>query len=271
MSKVKYSKILILVLVAAISFALGTVYPLSQVEKERKGSVSSDRLGDPIPGKGVQKDKRSHQRDKQRPSKDFLKLNSVPYKPGPKAGQIIKKGTVAKPDPKIKKGTVAAANDGFIALLAKKIESKGVLKARQGKVLLSSGNKVTLSFEKDNLIQVAVDESIVSHSELESATHNTGTIQADSGEIIITANTVQDAFINVVNNEGIITADAIVEGEDGTISLLASGADIMTASTVTASGGKVIANEITGAIKNDGGRGTNITSATLAIRAATAP
>ncbi|MBU4487832.1 MAG: filamentous hemagglutinin N-terminal domain-containing protein, partial [Candidatus Omnitrophica bacterium] len=141
-------------------------------------------------------------------------------------------------DGQIVNQAVIAVNDGgFIALLAQTIKNEGMLQADQGTVALASGNKVTISFENNRLIQVAIDEPVTSNpTNEEAAIINTGTIQADSGKVIIAASAARDAFANAVNNEGMILAAKIVENADGTIALLAPEGDIENSGTMYASG-----------------------------------
>ncbi|MFH0839852.1 MAG: filamentous hemagglutinin N-terminal domain-containing protein [Candidatus Omnitrophota bacterium] len=137
----------------------------------------------------------------------------------------------------VNQAVINVGEGGFIALLAQTIKNEGMLQADQGTVALASGNKVTLSFENNKLIQVAVDEPVTSNpTGAADAILNTGTIKADSGKIIITASAARDAFTNAVNNEGIILAGKIAENPDGTIALLAPEGDIENSGVMYASG-----------------------------------
>ena len=118
----------------------------------------------------------------------------------------------------INQGNLLATYNGFIALLSDSVKNEGFITASQGSIALASGKRMTLSFDNDGLIQVAIDESTQIKLEgTEDAVVNTGLIQADSGLVLIKVDTVKDLFKNSVNNEGLIQANEVVEGEDGFI------------------------------------------------------
>ncbi|MDP3789173.1 MAG: filamentous hemagglutinin N-terminal domain-containing protein, partial [Candidatus Omnitrophota bacterium] len=137
----------------------------------------------------------------------------------------------------VNQAVIKVGDGGFIALLAQTVKNEGMLEANQGTVALASGNKATLSFENNKLIQVAVEGPLTTNpTQADSAIVNTGTIKADSGKVILTASAARDVFTNAVNNEGIITAGKIAENTDGTIALLAPEGDIQNSGTMYAAG-----------------------------------
>lgn len=99
----------------------------------------------------------------------------------------------------LNEGELKANSGGYIALLGSNVENDGVIIANQGTVALASGQKVTLDFTGDGLINVVVDKNA-----LQAVVVNHQLIQADDGRVIMTAKTA-DALGSVVNS-GIITA-----------------------------------------------------------------
>ncbi|MFC1869176.1 filamentous hemagglutinin N-terminal domain-containing protein, partial [Thermodesulfobacteriota bacterium] len=115
----------------------------------------------------------------------------------------------------VNKGSIEAAEGGFVSLLAPSVQNHGSIMASLGKVYIGSGEKVTLNFADNELIGFAVDESVLSDvlgpdgEPLDSSISNSGTISADGGEVILSAKTAYDAIKSVINNEGIIEAKSI--------------------------------------------------------------
>ena len=127
----------------------------------------------------------------------------------------------------LNQGRLISAKGGFIALLSDSVRNEGYISAEQGSVALASGEAMTLSFDNDGLIQVAISKATQSKLDsVEDAIVNTskGTIQA--GRVLIKAKTVKDLFRNVVNNDGVIEATNVIEGKNGTIEIIAEGGDI---------------------------------------------
>jgi len=113
----------------------------------------------------------------------------------------------------INQGNIVAANGGYVAMIAAKIENTGNITATAGDVLMGAGSKVTLDMGGPVKIQVeqkAIDALI----------SNGGAIQADGGYIYLTAQAAGDLASTVINNTGIIQAQTLATGEDGEIYLM---------------------------------------------------
>ena len=122
----------------------------------------------------------------------------------------------------LNEGNITVAEGGFIALLSDSVENSGVITAEKGSIALASGKKMTLSFDNDGLIQVAIDESTQKKLEgVDDAILNLGTISADGGVVLLKADVVKDVFKNAINNEGIVQANAVLE-KDGKIEIVAT-------------------------------------------------
>ncbi|MBI9083784.1 MAG: filamentous hemagglutinin N-terminal domain-containing protein, partial [Desulfobacterales bacterium] len=122
-------------------------------------------------------------------------------------------------------GTIAASPGGSVSLIAPGIENQGTILASLGKVNLGAGEAVSLSFAGNELISFAVDKAVVNQvmgpdgQPMEDGILNTGTINADGGEVTLSARVAYDAIKSVVNNQGVIEARSIDE-HNGTIRLL---------------------------------------------------
>jgi len=106
------------------------------------------------------------------------------------------------------------ADGGHIALLGASISNQGVISARLGSVVLAAGEAVTLDVAGDGLLNVTVDRGAVN-----ALIDNGGLIQADGGQVMLTAQAAGQLLRTVVNNTGVIEARSI-QNHNGSISLL---------------------------------------------------
>ena len=132
----------------------------------------------------------------------------------------------------INQGTINAHSNGYVSLLAPGIENSGTIIASLGKVVLGSGEKVTLTFLENDTISFAIDDPVKEQivqpngTNADTAIHNSGKIQAEGGMVLLQGETARDLVHSVVNNDGIIEAQSLVQqngvirligGEEGTI------------------------------------------------------
>jgi filamentous hemagglutinin family protein len=110
-------------------------------------------------------------------------------------------------------GSLQSAEGGYIALLGKTVKNYGMIKAKLGNASLAAGDAVTLDFSGDELIKVQVDKSTIN-----ALVENKGLIQADGGQVLMTARASNALLNTVVNNEGVIQAQTI-ENRGGKIFL----------------------------------------------------
>ncbi|SER02284.1 filamentous hemagglutinin family N-terminal domain-containing protein [Pseudomonas cuatrocienegasensis] len=131
----------------------------------------------------------------------------------------------------INKGQITAADGGSVALLGGTVSNNGVIVANQGTVALAAGNAVTLDFAGDGLLNVQVDEAVK-----DALVENQQLIQADGGNVILTASAADALLQTVVNNTGVIQARTLGE-KDGKIVLLGDfgGGTVQVAGTLDAS------------------------------------
>lgn len=107
-----------------------------------------------------------------------------------------------------------SADGGYVALLGANVSNQGVVAAKLGTVVLAAGNALTLDVAGDGLLNVAVNAGAVG-----ALVQNGGLIQADGGQVLLTAQAAGNLLHTAVNNSGLIQAQTI-ENRDGTIRLL---------------------------------------------------
>ena len=120
------------------------------------------------------------------------------------------------------------ANGGYVALLGAQVSNEGTVQARLGSVALAAGDKVTLDFAGDQLVSLEVDKGT-----LQALAQNKQLIQADGGQVILTAKATEGLLNAVVNNEGIVEAGSVSQ-HDGVIRL--EGDRLVNTGTLDASG-----------------------------------
>ena len=119
----------------------------------------------------------------------------------------------------VNQGSITAASGGSVVLLGGHVTNQGQIVATLGTVALGAGSAMTLTFKGVALVSLAVDKSV-----LESAAENGGLLQADGGQVILTAGAKDAVLASVVNNTGVVEARTVAS-HGGTISLLGGTAD----------------------------------------------
>ncbi len=104
----------------------------------------------------------------------------------------------------VNQGTLTAASGGYIALLAPEVRNEGIITATLGTALLGAGDKVTLNLNNGSLISYTADQGA-----LNALAENKLLIQADGGQVILSARAADALSTAVVNNTGIIEARSI--------------------------------------------------------------
>ncbi|MDD4913266.1 MAG: filamentous hemagglutinin N-terminal domain-containing protein, partial [Sideroxydans sp.] len=142
----------------------------------------------------------------------------------------------------INQGSINTTNGGYVALLGNHVGNQGSIVAQLGSVALGASSAATLTFNGSGLAHMQVDQST-----LDNLAENGGLIQANGGQIVMTAGAQNALLASVVNNTGILEARA-VENQNGTI-ILSAGTTTGTAniggtvdvSSITGNGGTLIA------------------------------
>lgn len=153
-------------------------------------------------------------------------------------------------------GLIRTTGPSSVVLLGQAVENAGVIEAPLSKVALAAGDAVTLSLDANGLIGVDVVDPVKSkvadgdgHA-VKAQVFNTGTIDADSGMVLVSAKSLNDVFDRSVNLEGRIQANKALKGADGTIRIVASDAVDNTGTLEAREGGVYIASD--GAVTTSG-------------------
>lgn len=118
----------------------------------------------------------------------------------------------------INDGSITIKEAGIAAFVGPTVKNNGIIKADLGKVVLASGEIHTLDLYGDGLVEVAVTDDI------QQEISNSGTIEANGGDVLITASAAKEVVDTVINMSGVIEANA-VEAKGGVIRLFAPGSN----------------------------------------------
>jgi hypothetical protein len=102
-----------------------------------------------------------------------------------------------------------------------------MISAQLGSVVLAAGSVMTMDVAGDGLLNIAVTEGAV-----DALVENGGLIRADGGQVLLTTQAAGSLLQNAVNNTGVIQAQSLVTGENGSIMLMGG----METGTVSVSG-----------------------------------
>ena len=140
----------------------------------------------------------------------------------------------------LNEGTIRASD--FVALIAPGVENKGVMVANLGTASVVAGEEVTVDFVGDGLINFSITKAVAGTvldnegNPISDQINNSGAIQANGGQVILSALSTSEIIKNVVNNEGMIEANTVVE-KDGRIILMGGDQGVVRVSgTLDASG-----------------------------------
>ena len=141
------------------------------------------------------------------------------------------------------------ADGGYIALIGSKVVNEGVITARLGTVAMAAGSAVTLDMAGDQLLNVTVDQGV-----LDALVRNGHLIQADGGQVVMTAQGAGSLLSSAVNNTGVIQAQSI-HNQNGVIKLTADA----TAGVVNLSGSL----DVSGAAAGQKGGSVQVTASAV--------
>ena len=149
------------------------------------------------------------------------------------------------PNAVVNQGTIHAADGGYVALLGANVSNLGTITAKLGTVALAGGTEITLDVAGDGLLNIAVNQGAMN-----ALIQNGGLIQANGGQVVMTAQAAGN-LLSAVNNTGVIEAQT-VDNINGTIKLLGD----MQSGTVN------VAGTLDASAPNGGDGGSIETSAT---------
>ncbi|MBI3088306.1 MAG: filamentous hemagglutinin N-terminal domain-containing protein [Candidatus Omnitrophica bacterium] len=144
----------------------------------------------------------------------------------------------------VNQGAIAVAEGSYAVLMGGAVSNTGTITAPLGEVVMAAGQMVTIGVSPDNSLVVAIDKAVAKEvldaqgQPITTQLENTGTIAAESGRVVLTAESANNVFDLAVNQEGIIRADAVVVDETGAIEIVASG-PVRSVGTMSAQAGRI--------------------------------
>jgi trimeric autotransporter adhesin len=125
----------------------------------------------------------------------------------------------------VNQGDIRIADNGFCFLVAPGVKNEGTILAQLGKVVMASGNALTLDFNGDGLLTYTLSGKVLDNvigpdgKPFDTAVSNTGKVSANGGDIVMVGNAGKDVFSSVVNNSGVLEATSLsVKGGSVTLS-----------------------------------------------------
>jgi len=143
----------------------------------------------------------------------------------------------------VNQGSLNAGRGGYLALLAPEVRNEGVMTASLGTALLAAGNKVTLNLDNGSLLGYSIDQGAI-----KALAENKHLIQADGGQVLLSAKAMDSLTTATVNNTGVIEAKTI-QNKAGRILLMGD----MEAGTVNVGGTLDASAPDTDGLGGDGG------------------
>ncbi|WP_428829366.1 beta strand repeat-containing protein, partial [Desulfatibacillum aliphaticivorans] len=125
----------------------------------------------------------------------------------------------------VNRGTIIVQNGGYAVLAGASVVNTGVIQADLGSVVLASGTQATVDFDGDGLINFALGDGQAAQvtgpdgEALTTAVLNAGQVRANGGRVLMTAQAAGNILDSVVNNQGVVEANSVVE-RNGEIILL---------------------------------------------------
>jgi filamentous hemagglutinin family protein len=130
-------------------------------------------------------------------------------------------------------GIIKASDYGLVALIGSSVTNHGMIEVELGSIILATGDKFTLDFYGDQLINFSVDARATAGGKIE----NSGSLISDGGKILVTAEAAQGVLDNVINMSGVAQARSVAQ-QGGQIILSASTGNIEVSGKVIASSKK---------------------------------
>ncbi|KQU66044.1 MULTISPECIES: YDG domain-containing protein [unclassified Rhizobacter] len=115
----------------------------------------------------------------------------------------------------VNRGSITTADGGYAALLGGQVSNQGSIRATLGQVALGAGSDITLDLAGDRLLGITVNAGAI-----RALAENRELIQADGGQVLLTARAADALVQAVVNNTGVIEARTL-DDSTGSIRLLA--------------------------------------------------
>ena len=152
------------------------------------------------------------------------------------AGQMIF-DQPADPDARIvNRGTLTVGQHGLAALVAPQVRNAGVIRAPLGTVILAGAEADTLDLYGDGLVSINVTKQVTqAPGGGKALVTNTGTIHANGGSVVLTADAVDGVVQTLVDAGGKISANS-THGRTGRVLISGAGGDVRVEGTIDAQG-----------------------------------
>ncbi len=172
----------------------------------------------------------------------------------------------------VNKGEIKVSDGGFIVLTAPSVKNEGLIYAKVGTVVLSSGTQFKFDFTGNDLITFTVESPVnktvkdLNGNTVNDGILNKGIIKNDGGTVLLTGDAVSNVFSSIVNNEGIVEANSlsikggkiVIEGNSGTVvntGIIDVSSEVRgKKGSISITGDKIVNN---GTIKADGNSGAD--------------
>ncbi len=127
--------------------------------------------------------------------------------------------------------TISVRDAGLAAFVSPFVSNNGIISARLGTVAFAAGQTITVDLYGDGLYEIGVNGKLG-----DALLENKGTVAAESGTIIMTAEATKNVVDSVINMDGIATVGSVTQ-QGGKI-ILAGGSEgaVTVDGTMTASG-----------------------------------
>jgi filamentous hemagglutinin family protein len=139
-------------------------------------------------------------------------------------------------------GTITVADGGMVALVAPGVRNSGTITARLGTIELASATHFTLDLFGDDLVRLALGDSIAgalvdtSGAALSSQIGASGALNADGGRVVLLSVPAASGLFNdAINLSGVARAQSVSVNQRGEISLLANQGAVSLGGTADAS------------------------------------
>ncbi|MGE0415931.1 MAG: filamentous hemagglutinin N-terminal domain-containing protein [Acetobacteraceae bacterium] len=144
----------------------------------------------------------------------------------------------AKPGAKVEnRGTITLRQQGLAALVAPQVANSGVISAKMGTVILAGAEAHTLDLYGDGMVSINVTRQVRTMPDGKQVlVTNTGTVAADGGRVLLTAEAVDGVVQTLVNASGQTRANTVGD-RTGQVAIAGRGGNVIVAGSVVADGG----------------------------------
>ena len=117
----------------------------------------------------------------------------------------------------INQGTISISNSGIAAFVGPQVVNSGVIEAHYGQIALAAGRTFTLDLAGDGLISFAPSDAVVATGANGALVQAGGSIVAESGSVLLTAQTARQVVNQSVAVTGLVSAAQASVGADGVV------------------------------------------------------